>query len=107
MMIPCLFVHFRYGLDMSVKMLQFFAEYFDVDYKLPKQDMLALPDFPGTWFTVFIVICFELKGLHADDSLLLRSHGELGTHHLRVNTKLMTNDMMVLLGRNLIYGPHL
>ena len=28
-------------------MLQFFQEYFDIHYPLPKQDMIALPDFPG------------------------------------------------------------
>lgn len=28
-------------------MLQFFQEYFGINYSLPKQDMIALPDFPG------------------------------------------------------------
>ena len=34
-----------YGLQVAVKALEFFSEYFDVDYPLPKLDMIALPDF--------------------------------------------------------------
>jgi hypothetical protein len=32
---------------MGPKMLQFFQEYFGIDYPLPKQDMIALPSFHG------------------------------------------------------------
>merc|ERR1719414_2594063 len=34
-----------YAKDIGPKMLQYFEEYFNVDYPLPKQDMIAIPDF--------------------------------------------------------------
>jgi aminopeptidase 2 len=34
-----------FGLDVSVKTLEYFSEYFDVAYPLPKMDMVAIPDF--------------------------------------------------------------
>ena len=33
------------ALDIGVRCLDFFEEYFDIGYPLPKQDMIALPDF--------------------------------------------------------------
>jgi aminopeptidase 2 len=35
----------RFGLSVCVKTLEFFSEYFDVAYPLPKMDMIAIPDF--------------------------------------------------------------
>lgn len=34
-----------FALSVAVKTLQFFSEYFEMDYPLPKMDMIALPDF--------------------------------------------------------------
>ena len=33
------------ALDMGVRSLTFFENYFNISYPLPKQDMIALPDF--------------------------------------------------------------
>jgi aminopeptidase 2 len=34
-----------FGLDVCVKTLEYFSEYFDISYPLPKMDMVAIPDF--------------------------------------------------------------
>lgn len=35
----------RYAEKIGPKILTFFEEYFDIEYPLPKQDMVAIPDF--------------------------------------------------------------
>jgi aminopeptidase 2 len=35
----------KFSLDVAVKTLEFFSEYFDIAYPLPKMDMIAIPDF--------------------------------------------------------------
>ncbi|KAL8559955.1 hypothetical protein ACOMHN_041426 [Nucella lapillus] len=35
----------RYALDVGVKVLTFFENYYNIPYPLPKQDMIAIPDF--------------------------------------------------------------
>ncbi len=37
--------HTSFALDVAVKVLEFYNEYFDIDYPLAKCDMIALPDF--------------------------------------------------------------
>ena len=34
-----------YAKEVGPKMLEYFEEYFNVTYPLPKQDMIAIPDF--------------------------------------------------------------
>ncbi|XP_037536391.1 endoplasmic reticulum aminopeptidase 2 [Nematolebias whitei] len=35
----------HYALEVAVKMLDFYEEYFNIHYPLPKQDLIAIPDF--------------------------------------------------------------
>lgn len=35
----------KFALDVGVKVLSYFEEYYGVDYPLPKTDMIAIPDF--------------------------------------------------------------
>ncbi|KAH6561606.1 hypothetical protein BASA50_004477 [Batrachochytrium salamandrivorans] len=35
----------KFALDVSAKTLEYFSEYFDIAYPLPKMDMIAIPDF--------------------------------------------------------------
>jgi aminopeptidase N len=35
----------RFALDVGVKVLSYFEEYYGVPYPLPKTDMIAIPDF--------------------------------------------------------------
>ncbi|MBN3301039.1 ERAP2 aminopeptidase, partial [Amia calva] len=35
----------QYALDVAVKLLQFYEDYFNISYPLPKQDLIAVPDF--------------------------------------------------------------
>jgi aminopeptidase N len=37
--------HTKFALDVAVKCLEFFNDYFGIDYPLPKCDLIALPDF--------------------------------------------------------------
>ncbi|XP_021819428.1 aminopeptidase M1-like isoform X2 [Prunus avium] len=37
----------KFALDVAVKTLEFYKDYFAVPYSLPKLDMVAIPDFPG------------------------------------------------------------
>ena len=35
----------KYALDIAVKTLPFYNDYFQIDYPLPKMDLIAIPDF--------------------------------------------------------------
>ncbi|XP_074525912.1 endoplasmic reticulum aminopeptidase 2 [Halichoeres trimaculatus] len=35
----------HYALEVAIKMLDFYEEYFNIEYPLPKQDLIAIPDF--------------------------------------------------------------
>ena len=37
--------HTEYALEVGTSVLQFFEGYFNISYPLPKQDMVAVPDF--------------------------------------------------------------
>jgi glutamyl aminopeptidase len=37
----------NYALDVGVKVLEYYEEFFNIPYPLPKQDMIAIPDFPS------------------------------------------------------------
>lgn len=54
------------------------VQIFDLDYPLPKVDLLAVHE-----FVIFPGLCEE-RGLTGDGVLVVPwSHGELGTHHLQ------------------------
>lgn len=39
------FLNHRYARDKGPRVLEFFESYFEIPFPLPKQDMVALPDF--------------------------------------------------------------
>jgi hypothetical protein len=50
----------KFALDVGVKVLQYFSDYFDIAYPLPKQDMIAIPDFAaGAMECVLLNFVFE------------------------------------------------
>uniref|UniRef100_A0A4W6GA61 Aminopeptidase n=1 Tax=Lates calcarifer TaxID=8187 RepID=A0A4W6GA61_LATCA len=43
--VPQKWLQTHYALEVAVKMLDFYEEYFNIRYPLPKQDLIAIPDF--------------------------------------------------------------
>uniref|UniRef100_A0A3B3V5P3 Aminopeptidase n=1 Tax=Poecilia latipinna TaxID=48699 RepID=A0A3B3V5P3_9TELE len=43
--VPEKWMQTHYALEVAVKMLDFYEEYFNIRYPLPKQDLIAIPDF--------------------------------------------------------------
>ncbi|XP_046648039.1 aminopeptidase N-like [Daphnia pulicaria] len=66
----------KYGLEMGPKMLQFFQEYFGIDYPLPKQDMIALPSFHGAMENWGLITYGEQQLLY-DPDMSSDSHREI------------------------------
>lgn len=48
----------KFALEVAIKAIDFYREFFGVDYKLPKMDLLALADFPigamENWVTSYV-----------------------------------------------------
>lgn len=56
-----------YALQLGAEILEYFEEYYDVDYPLPKQDIVAIPDFVPPGMENWGLITFK------ESSLMLRS----------------------------------
>ncbi len=56
----------KFALDVAVKCLDFYADYFDTDYPLPKCDLLALPDFAAGAMENWGCITFREHALLVD-----------------------------------------
>ena len=61
---------------MAARLQLYFENYFQIPYPLPKQDMVAVPDFgAGNWFAN---LCRELTV----NQTAFRCHGKLGIGHV-------------------------
>ncbi len=58
--------HTTFALESAVKYLDFFNEYFGIDYPLPKCDLVALPDFSSGAMENWGLITFREQGLIVD-----------------------------------------
>ena len=57
-----------FALDVAAKVLDFFSEYFDIPYPLPKCDLIALPDFAAGAMENWGCITFREQALFVDPS---------------------------------------
>lgn len=57
----------KFALDTAVKVLEFYNQYFAIDYPLPKCDMIALPDFSSGAMENWGCITYRETGLLCDD----------------------------------------
>lgn len=58
--------HTKFALDCAVKTLEFYNEYFDIPYPLPKCDFIALPDFASGAMENWGCITFREQALLVD-----------------------------------------
>lgn len=58
--------HTKFALDVAVKMLEFYNEYFDIPYPLEKCDFIALPDFSSGAMENWGCITFREQALLVD-----------------------------------------
>ncbi len=58
--------HLRYANDEAIKVLEFFTDYFNTAFPLPKLDQVALPDFESLAMENWGLITFREVGLLAD-----------------------------------------
>jgi aminopeptidase N len=63
---PEMVEHARFALDCAVKTLEFYNEYFDIPYPLPKCDFIALPDFSSGAMENWGCITFREQALLVD-----------------------------------------
>lgn len=59
--------HTRFALDVAVKSLEFYNEYFDIPYPLAKCDLIALPDFASGAMENWGCITFREQALLVDE----------------------------------------
>ncbi|CAL4084418.1 unnamed protein product [Meganyctiphanes norvegica] len=57
----------QYSRDIGVHILNYFEDYFEVDYPLPKQDMIAIPDFVSGAMEHWGLITYRETSLLYDD----------------------------------------
>ena len=50
----CVFIRRRYAREIGPKIQAFFEDYFQIPFPLPKQDMIAIPDFAAGLFPFFL-----------------------------------------------------
>ncbi|MDB5166742.1 MAG: puromycin-sensitive aminopeptidase [Candidatus Saccharibacteria bacterium] len=60
--------HTRFALDVAVKCLEFYNEYFDIPYPLAKCDFIALPDFASGAMENWGCITFREQALFVDEA---------------------------------------
>lgn len=58
----------KFALDVGVKVLQYFSDYFAIAYPLPKQDMIAIPDFAAGAMENWGLITYRESALLCDES---------------------------------------
>ncbi|KAL9985906.1 hypothetical protein ACROYT_G008359 [Oculina patagonica] len=58
----------RFALDVGVKVLEYYEEIFKVDYPLPKQDLIAIPDFAAGAMENWGLITYRLTSLLYDEN---------------------------------------
>lgn len=58
--------HTKFALDVAVKCLEFYNEYFGIDYPLPKCDLIALPDFASGAMENWGCVTFREQTLFVD-----------------------------------------
>lgn len=63
--------------DLCVKVLEFFSEYFDIDYPLNKMDMIAIPDFAAGAMENWGLITYRSKYILCDETTSLGAKTQL------------------------------
>ncbi len=58
----------KFALDAAIKCLEFYTDYFDIDYPLPKCDLIALPDFASGAMENWGCITFREQTMLVDPS---------------------------------------
>lgn len=59
--------HTKFALETAVKCLEFYNDYFGIDYPLPKCDLVALPDFAAGAMENWGLLTFREQALLVDD----------------------------------------
>lgn len=70
-----------FALDVAIKVLPYYKEYFDIAYPLPKMDLIAIGDFSAGG-NLKLRFC-QLLGINNNPLFPLHfSHGKLGPYHV-------------------------
>lgn len=59
----------KYSLRVGVQVIEFYEKYFNIPYPLPKQDMIAIPDFPSGAMEHWGLITFRMTAMLYDDKM--------------------------------------